>query len=113
MDTNTAVISYTDEDTGTVFQWHGGAYIEVGYETPKKDIDAPAPASVFRAEDVINVWDDENDLSTFEQEAYETNYLAGAPHTAERYRRPFRTILEAFEQRCQDYLAEQASEEAE
>jgi hypothetical protein len=94
-----AVIEYRDEDTGTVFRWHGGAYIDVGYETPKKDIDAPAPASVFRAEDVINVWSDRIDLSHFEQEA------KGHP-------RPFRRILEAFEECCQEYMAAGPREEA-
>ena len=105
MSGDVAVIEYRDEDTGTVFRWHGGAYIDVGYETPKKDIDAPAPASIFRAEDVINVWNDELDESWFESDA-EIKKMAGA-----YVKRPFRYILEAFEQRCRDYLAETYAEQ--
>ena len=98
-----AVIEYRDEDTGTVFRWHGGAYIDVGYETPKKDIDAPPPASVFRAQDVINVWNygghhDRPDISDLELAAQE------AP-------RPFAHILELFEETCRGYLAEAAEDE--
>lgn len=89
-----AVIRYTDEDTGTVFEWGGGAYIDVGYDTPKKDIDAPPPAYVFRAEDVINVWDDEADVSVFELRA-------------DGFGRPFRNILEQFEKRCEQYLLDE------
>lgn len=83
-----AIISYTDEDSGTVFRWHGGAYIDVGTVG-----DAGAPGidgDDFHAYDVINVWDDMADRSYFEI-------------AAERSSRPFRAILEAFETACRDY----------
>jgi hypothetical protein len=83
MTEDTAVIEYRDEDTGTVFRWHGGAYIDVGYVTEG--------SAVFVAGDVINVWHDEMSISYLEQEAI------GWP-------RPFRHILEAFEDLCRDYL---------
>jgi hypothetical protein len=81
-----AVIEYRDEDTGTVFRWHGGAYVDVGYIRHYEDSDPE-----FKAEDVINVWDDERDISVFEREAVG--------------RRPFRHILEMFESACAEYLA--------
>lgn len=73
-----AVITYTDEGTGITFRWDGGAYIDVLVNT-------------CEAMDVINVWDDEQDRSRFELEA------VGKA-------RPFRYILEAFEQACEQYL---------
>jgi hypothetical protein len=43
-----AVMQYVEPDSGVVCQWHGGAYIELGY------IDE---SGEFIAGDVINVWD--------------------------------------------------------
>lgn len=41
-------MQYQPDDTdGPTFRWHGGAYIDVGYEATVGD---------FRADDVINVW---------------------------------------------------------
>ena len=95
-----AVIEYRD-DTGTVFRWHGGAYIEVGYLDPYGPGDYEAP---FIARDVINVWNygghhDRPDISDLELAAQD------AP-------RPFAHILELFEKTCREYLAE-AMREAE
>lgn len=50
----------------------------------------------FYAHDVVNVWDDENDVSVLELEA-----MDGYPF---RVRRPFRHVLELFEARCEAYL---------
>src|ERR1051326_8592669 len=99
---NEAVITYTDEDTGTVFQWHGGAYIEVGgmrstivgsglYESYGPE--------VFEAQDVINVWDYALDRSVYEVNAERGTGEGYLPGT-----RPFRRILEMFEYDCQQYL---------
>ena len=95
-----AVIEYRDEDTGTVFRWHGGAYIDVGYSRPPWQTGAGTWEGLgdFEAYDVINVWDDEADVSYLEEMA------AGS-------RRPFRTILELFEARCRKYLADQPQEQ--
>ena len=97
-----AVISYTDEDTGTVFRWHGGAYIDVGYvsdypyATPGAASREPlGGGATFHAHDVINVYDDDEDITTLEKQAREAGH-----------KRPFRHILELFEARCQQYLAE-------
>jgi hypothetical protein len=86
-----AVIEYHDEDTQTVFRWHGGAYIDVGSygDAGTHGIDGDD----FHAYDVLNVWDHDANLSRFEVEA-ETKV------------RPFRWILEAFEDRCREYLAQ-------
>ena|SRR3990167_3828628 len=102
-----AVIEYRDEDTGTVFRWHGGAYIDVGwYEGPagwhvSEGRTAEVPG--FHAEDVINVWNygghhDRPDISDLELAAQE------AP-------RPFAHILELFEETCRRYLAEAMRED--
>src|SRR3990172_8375465 len=92
-----AVIEYRDEDTGTVFRWHGGAYIEVGYMRMVSLGDA-SRGEEFHAEDVINVWNygghhDRPDISDLELAAQE------AP-------RPFAHILELFEETYRRYLAE-------
>jgi hypothetical protein len=94
-----AVIEYRDEDhgTGLVFQWHGGAYIEVGYYNGTEDA-----LPVFHAEDVINVWDDEADASYFETRE---------PMPTPSIRRPFRYILEAFEDRCREYLEQELTDD--
>jgi len=100
-----AVIEYRDEDTGTVFRWHGGAYIDVGYVTMMADVPmnvGPYPALGFEATTVINVWDDELDISTLERQVQAEG---------ERNRRPFRRILELFEERCRRYLSEAMAEE--
>jgi len=101
-----AVISYTDEDTGTVFRWHGGAYIDVGYypyDHEGRVLLTSDNVPDFSAQDVINVWDDEGDLSYLEAEVANRTFPP---------RRPFRAILEAFEARCQEYLKqEQESDE--
>ena len=94
-----AVIEYRDEDMGTVFRWHGGAYIEVGYMNIYKAGDTNDP---FHAEDVINVWDDEQNISTLERQAQAEG---------ERNRRPFRRILELFEEACQRYPSEAMAED--
>jgi hypothetical protein len=107
-----AVISYTDEDTGLVFRWHGGAYIDVGYmrgdyasADSAPDFDGGDLLDVrFRAFDVINVWNmagmdgrpEWSDLE-FEAQAIADKRTQG---------RMFRTVLELFEARCQQYLAE-------
>lgn len=97
---NDAVITYTDEDTGVVFHWRGGAYIEVGYMKDRTHaITGQDLPNTFQAEDVINVWDDEKDQSRFETDA-------------DGRRRPFRVILEWFEETCQEYLKDAAEEEA-
>ena len=88
-----AVIRYNDEDSGLTFRWHGGAYIDVGTKGDDGD---------FYADDVINVWDDEAEVSTFEK-----NVWKAVP------RRPFRAILEAFEERCREYLTEDPGDDAE
>lgn len=77
-----ALIEYRDEDTDVVFRWHGGAYVDVGY----------VRAGGFEAQDVLNVWDDEQDVSELEKVAAD-------------FPRPFRRILELFEDRCREYLA--------
>lgn len=82
---NTAVITYHDEDTGLVFSWHGGAYIDVGYV-------GEAPG------DVINVWNDEEEVSYLEVGA-KSNH------------RPFRATLEGFEDSCREYLSDLGEEE--
>lgn len=78
-----AVITYTDEETGIQFRWHGGAYIDVGYGV---GLD-------FYADDLINVWDDAKDCSRFEVAA---DIMAVG--------RPFRRVLEYFEETCREYL---------
>ena len=90
MGLNVASIEYEDEETGLLFMWHGGAYVDVGV-SDRKD---------WQPNDVINVWDDEADISYFETAA------ASTPSA----RRPFRRILELFEERCQAYVVEQAQE---
>ena len=85
VDYGVAVIAYHDEDSGLSFVWHGGAYIDVcvGDE----------------AYEVINVWNDEDDISDLEAEASENGP-----------RRPFRAVLESFEARCRAWLAEADAE---
>ncbi len=93
-----AVIEYRDEDTETVFRWHGGAYVDVGFYNEHDS---------FEASNVLNVWNDELDESVFESQV-EIRKMAGA-----YVRRPFRSILEAFEDRCREALAyDSESEEA-
>ena len=65
-------------DDWLTFVWHGGAYIDVYAGSTE---DPPV--------EVINVWDDYADTSYLEQEA-----------EAKITRRPFRTVLELFEERC-------------
>ena len=80
-----AVFSYTDDVSGLVFEWHGGAYIEVGYvATERGDYERDYGHAVgdFVAQDCINVWD------------YETD----TPVIARR--------LEAFAARCEAYAME-------
>jgi hypothetical protein len=58
-----AYATFTDEETGTEFQWHGGEYIEIGHTAeqdtgPFNDQGDPSyRAGDFVALDVINVWD--------------------------------------------------------
>jgi hypothetical protein len=93
-----AVIEYRDEDTGTVFRWHGGAYIDVGTDVLGAEMGSGDRfPSHFDAWDVINVWDYEQDASSLELQA-------SALQAEGRTRRPFRTILEMFEATCEDYL---------
>lgn len=61
--------TYTDENSGTTFQWHGGEYIDVGHFA------SPVDGGEFVAVDCINVWDHADDkpriertLSAFKQE---------------------------------------------
>jgi len=79
----TAKIIYRAEDSEVEFTWGGGAYVEV------------LNLASGEAFDVINVWDDVEDMSNLEVETRDH---------AENYRRPFRTILETFEAICQRYL---------
>jgi len=76
--TDVVELVYRDTDSGVEFTWHGGAYIDIGY----------SPGEAF---DVINVWDEGAQRSTFEL-------------IAEDHYRPFRAILEAFEARCREWL---------
>src|ERR1051326_8530717 len=92
-----AEIRYTDKDTGTVFVWHGGAYIDVGYMDGAPDVDGDI-SDRFHAEDAINVWNDELDESWLETHV-EVRRMAGG-----YVKRPFRDILEAFERKCQEYI---------
>ena len=94
-----AVISYTDEDTGTVFRWHGGAYIDVGY-LPPADGSSTYP---FVALDVINVWNVGG--SDGYPEWSDLEIAAGKGDPSDRgTARPFRKVLELFEERCREYL---------
>lgn len=59
-----AVMTYKPQgDEGPEFQWHGGAYIEIGYTAqeatgPFNNLgQASHEAGEFVAGDVINVWD--------------------------------------------------------
>lgn len=101
-----AVISYTDEDTGLVFQWHGGAYIDVGYVGQDEEEYNNGDLGSFHATDVINVWNDELDESWLESE------VAAAKMAGAYIRRPFREVLERFESRCDVYLGQLATEDA-
>lgn len=102
-----AVIEYRDEDTGTVFRWHGGAYIDVGtYAVLSMRAEGYSPPGIdwddFYAHDVINVWNyggynGRPDVSDLELAARD------AP-------RPFRHILELFEARCREYLEQEEDE---
>lgn len=82
-----AMFTYTDEDTGLVFQWHGGAYIDVGvlateHNVIRNNLGQPAhdPGELI-AHECINVWDYASDEPTIDRSLY------------------------AFEQRCRDWLA--------
>ena len=88
-------IEYRDEDTETVFRWHGGAYIDVGFDQRQ----GREAGDSFEALDVINVWNDELDESCLESEV-EIQRMAGA-----YVRRYFLAILERFEDECRSYLA--------
>lgn len=104
-----AVISYTDEDTGKVFRWHGGAYIEVGYITRVRSNGDVDMVPEFRAEDVINVWDDEADRSYLDAQEWPVNVEAGEwayLGDLENASRPFIAVLERFEATCKRYLVE-------
>jgi hypothetical protein len=92
-----AVIEYRDEDTGTVFRWHGGAYIDVGYYGDGLSRGIDMLEGEFHAVDVINVWDDERDRSVYEVKA---------AMELVRPVRIFRYVLEQFEEDCRNYLAE-------
>ena len=101
-----AVISYTDEDTGTVFRWHGGAYIDVGY-LPPADGSSTYP---FVALDVINVWNIGGSGGLPEWSDLEI--AAGKGDPADRgTARPFRRVLELFEERCQQYMTDAYAEQ--
>ena len=78
-------------DDWLTFVWHGGAYIDVYAGST----DAPPV-------EVINVWDDEADISYLEMEAA----------TLAR-RRPLITVLELFEARCRAFRAEVVASDAE
>lgn len=81
-----ACFTYTDEDTLTVFRWHGGEYIDVGSMcaiTGQPGIHGDD----FHAYDVINVWD----------------HAKGEPRIAR--------TLDAFEERCREYMTRQEDEE--
>lgn len=81
-----ARFTFTDEITGAEFQWHGGAYIEIGYTAqadtgPFNNLGQPSfSAGQFVAGEVINVWDYANDRPTIER------------------------TLSAFEDKCRAYL---------
>jgi len=81
-----AMFTYTDEDSGLTFQWHGGEYIDVGYiaESDTGPFNDRGEPSYLKGElvatDCINVWDhaaDEPDI----------------PRT-----------LDAFERHCREWL---------
>lgn len=58
-----APFRYTDPDTGTEYEWHGGEYVEIGYTAtrdtgPFNNLGQPSYyAGDFVAHDVFNVWD--------------------------------------------------------
>lgn len=69
---------FTYEVDGTVFQWHGGAYIDIGYIVTEpcchnnEGVPGYLPGD-FRALTLISVWDCGKDEPTIErsQEAFE------------------------------------------
>jgi hypothetical protein len=69
----------------TVFRWHGGAYIDVG-GVYSVDGQPGIHGDDFHAYDVINVWDYATDTPRIER------------------------TLAAFQERCDEYMAEQDSE---
>lgn len=109
MSEESAVLTYRDEDTELEFRWHGGAYITIGCwrenngDYPQMTIEGHG--FDFEVFDVINVWNDELDESTFET-ACEVRRMAGG-----YVRRPFRWILEAFEDACREAIRDRGSDE--
>lgn len=106
-----AVISYTDEDTGIVFRWHGGAYIDVGYITRVRSNGDVDMVPEFRAEDVINVWDydGKDERSSLERQLWPVDVESGEwayLGDLENASRPFIAVLERFEATCKRYLVE-------
>lgn len=59
-----ATITYWDEESGLLFVWHGGAYIDYGYSE-----DGAYAQGWDGAYDVLNVWDDQAGVSYLEQDA--------------------------------------------
>ncbi len=109
---NEAVIEYRDEDTELVFRWHGGVYINVGRYAGYED-----GAPYFEAFEVINVWDDEHEVSDLDANGpWDVNHDAGEWEYL-RYldsaRRPLLAILERFEFTCKRFLAEQMADVSE
>ena len=80
-DYGTACITYRDEDSGFTFDWHGGCYVDVIVNG--------------EAVDVINVWDDEGQMSVLE---WNTSGKT----------RPFVNVLVAFEDCCRAWLTTDA-----
>jgi hypothetical protein len=81
---NGAKFTYTDEASGVEFQWHGGAYIDIGSTYAMGE--AGVNGDDFHAYDVINVWDYEKDEPRI-------------PRT-----------LDAFQERCNEWLQDHADE---
>jgi hypothetical protein len=78
---------FTCEIDQTIFQWHGGAYIDVGHEVVEAcdfnmDGEAAYAPGDFRALDCMNVW----------------NYRTDEPR--------IERTQEAFERECRDYITQ-------
>lgn len=91
-----AAMTYKPQgDDGPEFQWHGGAYIEIGYTAqedtgPFNDQGQPSySAGEFVAGEVINVWDYAKDEPTIDRS------------------------LSAFQERCDEWLAGDEDEDEE
>lgn len=85
MTTSTTARFHYAPDDGPEFVWHGGAYIDVGYTQPQGE--PGIHGGDFHAYDCINVWDYAEDKPRIDR------------------------TLDAFEQRCRDWLAAQDESE--